>query len=99
MITKEPYNKSGFQQNKLFTKTARNAFLHILRRLRSEGRELLLPEYIGMNDYEGSGVFDVVRISRIPFNFYKVSNNLSPIMDEIPLEEDKKYCLLAIHYF
>jgi dTDP-4-amino-4,6-dideoxygalactose transaminase len=99
MITKEPYNKAGFQQNKLFTKTARNAFLHILRRLRNEGRTLLLPEYIGMNDYEGSGVFDVVRISRIPFSFYKLSNNLSPIVNEMALENTQKYCLLVIHYF
>ena len=99
MIQKEAKNKSSFRSNKFFTKSARNAFLHILRLQRNEGKTLLLPAYIGINDYEGSGVFDVIQISRIPYQFYQVSKNLTPNMNSIHLDESTSYCFLAIHYF
>src|SRR5574343_1267822 len=99
MIQKEAKNKSSFRSNKFFTKSARNAFLHILRLQRNEGKTLLLPAYIGINDYEGSGVFDVIQISRIPYQFYQVSKNLTPNMNSIHLYESTSYCFLTIHYF
>lgn len=99
MITKEPQIKSNFQLNKLFTKSARSAFLHILRKLRNEGKTLLLPGYIGMNQYEGSGVFDVVGISRIDYQFYPIDEKFAPQIDNLNLSEDKDYCFLLIHYF
>jgi len=99
MITKEPHSKIGFQKNQLFTKSARNAFLHILRKMRDENRTLLLPAYIGINNYEGSGVFDVVSISRIPYEFYEINSKFSPDLYSLEIDSDKKYCLLLIHYF
>lgn len=99
MIQKEAKNRANFRANKFFTKSARSAFLHILRLQRNEGKTLLIPAYIGINDYEGSGVFDVIQISRIPFLFYKVDGNLSPDLNSIILEDAKSYCFLCIHYF
>jgi hypothetical protein len=99
MITKEPSNKSAFKFNRFFTKSARSAFLHILRKERDAGRTLLLPAYIGLNAYEGSGVFDVVQISRIPYEFYEVDHQLAPVMNSLPKEVEKPYLLLLIHYF
>lgn len=99
MIQKEAKNKANFRANKFFTKSARSAFLHILRMQRNEGKTLLLPAYIGINDYEGSGVFDVIQISRIPYQFYEVSKNLSPILTSIQLDNSDSYCFLIIHYF
>ncbi|MES2799097.1 MAG: DegT/DnrJ/EryC1/StrS family aminotransferase [Bacteroidota bacterium] len=99
MIQKEAKNRSNFKENKFFTKSARNAFLHILRLQQKEGKTLLIPSYIGINDYEGSGVFDVIQISRIPYQFYDLSKNLSPILNSITLEPSKSYCFLLIHYF
>ena len=99
MIQKEAKNKANFKSNNFFTKSARNAFLHILRLQRNEGKTLLLPAYIGINDYEGSGVFDVIQISRIPYQFYQVNENLSPNMSSIQLDDSKSYCFLCIHYF
>lgn len=99
MITKEPHSKIGFQKNQLFTKSARNAFLHILRKMRDENRTLLLPAYIGINNYEGSGVFDVVSISRISYEFYEINSKFSPDLYSLEIDSNKKYCLLLIHYF
>jgi dTDP-4-amino-4,6-dideoxygalactose transaminase len=99
MITKEPHSKIGFQKNHLFTKSARNAFLRILRKMRDNNRTLLLPAYIGINNYEGSGVFDVVTISRIPYKFYELNTTFSPDLNSLEIEPEKKYCLLLIHYF
>lgn len=99
MIQKEAKNKRNFISNKFFTKSARNALLHILRLQKKQGKILLLPSYIGINDYEGSGVFDAVQISRIPYQFYHISENLSPILGSIHIEKSKSYCLLCIHYF
>jgi dTDP-4-amino-4,6-dideoxygalactose transaminase len=80
------------------TKNARSAFLHILRRLRDDGYSLLLPSYIGMNNYEGSGVFDVVRTSRIEFEFCPVDLELSPEINHLEKIKGKK-AILIIHYF
>jgi dTDP-4-amino-4,6-dideoxygalactose transaminase len=99
VITKEPANTEAYSFNRFFTKSARSAFLHILRKERDAGRTLLLPAYIGMNAYEGSGVFDVVQISRIPFEFYSVDERLAPVLSSFPASKDTSYLLLVIHYF
>lgn len=99
MITKEPVNTEANTHNRFFTKSARSAFLHILRKERDAGKTLLLPAYIGMNAYEGSGVFDVVQISRIPYAFYQVDEKLAPVIASIPTEKDVTYLFLLIHYF
>lgn len=52
-----------------------------------------------MNAYEGSGVFDVVMISRIDYEFYAVDEKLAPDLRTINLKNDKRYLLLLIHYF
>lgn len=99
MITKEPVNTEAYTLNRFFTKSARSAFLHILRKERDAGKTLLLPAYIGMNAYEGSGVFDVVQISRIPYLFYQVDEKLAPVISSIPAAKETSYLLLLIHYF
>lgn len=98
MILKEPKDINNCVHPVHFTKNARSAFLHILRTIRDEGYTLLLPAYIGMNSYEGSGVFDVVKISRIPHEFYPVGDDLAPVPENLA-ERNGKHALLIIHYF
>jgi dTDP-4-amino-4,6-dideoxygalactose transaminase len=99
VITKEPVNTEAYTLNRFFTKSARSAFLHILRKERDAGRTLLLPAYIGLNAYEGSGVFDVIQISRIPYTFYAVDQTLAPVLASLPQKNDTSYLFLLIHYF
>ena len=82
--------------------SGRSAFKAILQDLDwEEGRILLLPAYIGWSSREGSGVFDPVRESGIPFKFYKITANLNVDVEDLQLrmKEHPGAVVLVIHYF
>lgn len=88
----------------LFTKNARTAWYNILESIKvSKGRKLklLLPAYIGINDKEGSGVFDAVLKSQADFTFYKVTDNLQVDIEDFDIKIKNEFFDLAlvIHYF
>ena len=102
MITKEAKNTDLNVKNRYFTKSARNAFLHVLRYIKSKNdKPILLPAYIGINDYEGSGVFDSVFISRIPYAFYPLDHKLNVDFDVLKakIASEEYSALMLIHYF
>ncbi len=102
MITKEPKDTAACTLPIFFTKSARSAFLHILRYIKKNNpKPILLPAYIGINDYEGSGVFDSVFISRINYEFYPLNEKLDVEFDVLKKKiQSKEYSsLLLIHYF
>lgn len=87
-----------------FTKNARTAWYNILESIKvSKGRELklLLPAYIGINNKEGSGVFDAVLKSNADFVFYKVTDNLQVDMEDFnqKIQNEHFDLALVIHYF
>ena len=111
MITKEAEDRIRFIQGKKntplgdreqFTASARSAFKHVLDHLNFQnGEQLLLPAYIGITETEGSGVFDPVRESKVPYAFYPLDNRLSIVKSafEEMLKSGQFKAVLIIHYF
>ena len=102
MLLKGPENTASFAAQMSFTKSARVAWEHILRKCwRADSLRVLLPAYIGETDREGSGVFDPVRELECEYRFYPVSNRLVPDTDTIArtVSTENIDVLLAIHYF
>jgi len=102
MISKSPQNIDVLRKPIQFTSSARTAFEIILRKLDFRRKEcILLPAYIGINDKEGSGVFDPIMSVGIPFEFYSLTKNLSCNLDEVEskLKKGDIKCMLVIHYF
>jgi dTDP-4-amino-4,6-dideoxygalactose transaminase len=102
MINKEAKNSALNVEPRYFTKSARSGFLHVLRYIKSKNsKPILLPAYIGINDYEGSGVFDSVYISRIAYEFYPLDKSLNVQIQTLKeMIESKRFgALLLIHYF
>ncbi|MEP6618913.1 MAG: DegT/DnrJ/EryC1/StrS family aminotransferase [bacterium] len=61
---------------------------------------VLLPAYIGWSAREGSGVFDPVRASGLPYRFYRMTRDLRIDVDSVVamLTGDVRV-LVLIHYF
>ena len=62
---------------------------------------MLLPNYIGITDREGSGIFDPVTTLNLEFGFYLLEDDLSIDLDKLSaavLNSDFKVVLL-VHYF
>lgn len=103
MISKKPENKNlSFYKTRFFYKNARSGFSDLLVSLNFTARDVLLvPSFIGENEWEGSGVFDPIRQHKINYEFYRIKRNFR--VDEEGLIE--KLCdpyvkaLLVIHYF
>jgi len=101
-IPKLAGNANAFRRTFTPFPNGRTAFKAILEDLNWAGeRALLLPAYIGWSSREGSGVFDPVRATGIPFSFYKMTSNLNLDMDDLArqLKEYPKAVVLLIHYF
>ena len=102
LIKKENKCLKNYVSDRYFTRSARSAFSHILNvKKKFQALGILLPSYIGISETEGSGVFDPVRESGIPYNFYKVNQWLVPDMLDIKekLKTGKFQLVLLIHYF
>jgi len=92
-------NSLGFRQ---WTSSARTAMLHILQVAKTADRRgILLPSYIGLSAIEGSGVFDPIRTSGMPYEFYTVNRALKPNLASLTdqLKSGKFQLVFLIHYF
>lgn len=101
-IEKESKRLRQFHKPRVFTASARAAMTHILRtRLALDPRGILLPAYIGLSKIEGSGVFDPIRATGIPYAFYRVNERLEPNMEmlESLLRSGRFQLAFLIHYF
>ena len=102
VIEKEDKNPHRFVTPRHFTASARAAFEHSLSRPASPSRNgVLLPAYVGFSKKEGSGVFDPVRASGRPYDFYRVDRRLVPDLDDLErcLRSGRFDTVLLIHYF
>jgi len=97
MIKKSP--EMGCLNGRVFVDKARTAFSYILKQI-PENR-ILLPSYIGINDKEGSGVFDPIAENNVPYDFYNLNRDLSIDMADFQkkLKDPKVKAALVIHYF
>lgn len=80
---------------------AREGFKETLKILLNEGRELLLPGYIGFSTREGSGIYDPVRETGIEHKFYPFSENFEidlKKLEELLIKPGKK-AILLVNYF
>ena len=76
--------------------------LHILQVTKSmDSRGILLPSYIGLSTIEGSGVFDPIRASGMPYEFYCLDRGLKPNLASLTdqLKSGKFQLVFLIHYF
>jgi len=102
MLIKSPESQTNCVEPIQYYKAARDAFSTILQNIDFSGNKaLLLPAYIGITDREGSGVFDPVLQTKIPFSFYTLDKTLSADKNELynPIKSRKFRALLIIHYF
>lgn len=82
--------------------SAREAFASFLRSTTGgDRRVVLLPAYIGWSAREGSGVFDPVRASGLPFRFYPMTRDLRIDVSAAlaALDQHDVQVLVLIHYF
>jgi len=79
----------------------RDAFEHVLRLPAAKGRTVLLPAYIGWGPVEGSGVFDPVGASGLPYSFYPMKGRLTIDVPALvrAIEARPGSVVLLIHYF
>lgn len=104
MLLKSASNQENCSYPYIFTKNARTAWFKIIESIsRKKGARarLLLPSYIGINEKEGSGVFDSVQNSGADYAFYKVTDTLQvDTEDFFQLIKNQKFDIaLVIHYF
>lgn len=102
VIEKESKRNGPFIRGRVYTASARAAMIHILSVKQAQSSKgILLPSYIGLSKIEGSGVFDPVLKTKIPYEFYELNHQLS--IDLSLLEEKLKtgnfQLFFLIHYF
>ena len=100
-IDKEAKSDNPFLGSRQWTSSARTAMLHILEATRSaDSRGILLPSYIGLSAIEGSGVFDPIRASGMPYEFYIMDRALKPNLASLTeqLKSGKFQLVFLIHY-
>ncbi|KAB7675547.1 DegT/DnrJ/EryC1/StrS family aminotransferase [Plesiomonas shigelloides] len=104
MLLKSAIDSNNCTYPYLFTANARTAWYKILESItasKCKRLKLLLPAYIGINDKEGSGVFDAVLKSQADFVFYKVTDNLQVDIEDFhkKINGESFDLALIIHYF
>lgn len=102
MITKEAKNKENFIYKRQYFNSARNAFQFLLENIiTSKDDVILMPEYIGQSNREGSGVFDPIRNTAVHYEFYSLNKHLQVDIKDIKnkLKNDNVKAVLLIHYF
>ena len=84
-----------FEFNKgYFYSSGRAALHHILSLLiQKEKKKILLPDYLC------ESIVEVVKISKIPFYFYSINEDLSINIDSIKEIYTEKSSILIINYF
>lgn len=103
LYPKEPFlHTPGFERSVVFTSSARESWGLFLDWFAANGKgKVLLPAYIGYTEREGSGVFDPVEDSGVPFSFYPVDAQLRVSLDSLStmLEAGDIGVLLIVHWF
>ena len=102
IIEKIAKQENAFKRNLRFYSSARNAFKAFLHELiPGADQSVLLPAYIGWSPQEGSGVFDPVLESKVPYDFYRMDRNLHIDLDDLrsKLKLANVKLLVLIHYF
>lgn len=101
-ISKGASDTDAFRTPALFYNSAREGFGDLLANLDlSSGEGVLLPAFIGWSPREGSGMFDPVAGSGLPFGFYEPEPDLTVNIErlEIALATGRWRVLVLIHYW
>ena len=100
-INNRATNSESFKFNFYSFVSARKAFEEILQLPDLAGKKLLLPAFIGQSDREGSGVFDPVRNTKYPFEFYEMDLSLTIETQKLKdkIKKNPGSILLLIHYW
>ncbi|MEM5400569.1 DegT/DnrJ/EryC1/StrS family aminotransferase [Paraburkholderia unamae] len=101
-VEKEAKDLRAYTTPRHYTASARSAMIHILAaKRRRDVRGILLPAYIGLSKVEGSGVFDPIRATGIPYGFYRVDGRLRPDLEslDVQLKSGRYQLVFLIHYF
>jgi dTDP-4-amino-4,6-dideoxygalactose transaminase len=102
MLSKSQESDKNCYTQLLFSQSARSAWKQILANfLIRDPQKILLPPYIGITDREGSGIFDPVRETQTPFEFYQLNDRLGVDLDSLESQLAKGIyrILLLAHYF
>lgn len=103
LITQGARAAEHFRQPTLFYRSAREGCGDLLDGLKAAGQAgpILLPAFIGYSAREGSGVFDPVRASGLPADFYALNDDLTIDLDSLEAALAAHPCrlLFVIHYF
>ena len=101
-IEKIAKQENAFRRNFRYFSSARKAFHAYLNMLIPLADQIvLLPSYIGWSPREGSGVFDPIIESKVPYDFYRMNRNLHVDLDHLKskLQLPNTKLMLLIHYF
>jgi len=102
MISKKQTLSERNLERKYFFPNGRTAFFHAMQLLGfNKNKSILLPNYIGINKKEGSGVLDPVKKCKAGFEFYKLNKDLSINYEDFErrLQHKNIVAVLIIHYF
>lgn len=100
IITKAPENDHSFRRKFVEFESARAAFSAFLKeRAAPSTTRVLLPAFIGWSPREGSGVFDPVSSSGLPFDFYRVDARLRVDVADFAARIQADDVVVLIHYF
>jgi dTDP-4-amino-4,6-dideoxygalactose transaminase len=102
MIRKHPYRVNAFFDRRYLLSSARAGLSYIIDLLDlNTDNKILLPSYIGINDKEGSGVFDPISAKKVGYEFYRLNKDLSIDMDDLceKIKDSSIRAVLLIHYF
>ena len=99
-IEKKQTEIDNFRLEWHFFSAAREALKYILKNQVS-GKKVLIPAYIGYSSREGSGVFDPIRSTGTPYEFYSMDGHLNIDLADITkkIKSNDDQALLLIHYF
>lgn len=101
MIEKISTNKDLYKREYSFYNSAREGWADILAEFIKKFPEgdVLLPAYIGWSANEGSGIFDPVRASGIPYSFYKINRDFKVDFEDLKAKCSQSTIVLLVHYF
>jgi dTDP-4-amino-4,6-dideoxygalactose transaminase len=102
-ITKKPTVTDKNKLSYKYFNKARHAWESILEgfQKRHSNCTVLLPSYIGWSSNEGSGIFDPVSNTNIPYKFYELSKTLRIDVEDLKkvVLSSKNPIVLLVHYF
>ena len=103
-IEKKATKTDSYRRNFVRFNNARDAWSNILETLGKQYPKttLILPSYIGWSQNEGSGIFDPVIQSNLPFAFYALNKHLKIDISDLKksvLACSNKPIVLLVHYF